>query len=224
LHDHFQVGECGRLRFAPQLSISLQGQTRRAGHPALRAMLTYPKGGAYANVASAQVALPGSEFLDQGNLNKTCTRPVLLEGKCPASTVYGEARAWTPLLDKPLEGPVYLVGGFGYKLPALVAELAGQIRVLLVGRVDTTKQHGIRNTFEVVPDAPVSKFLLEMKGGKKYSLIENSEDLCAKPQRASARLVAQDGLVEQLHPTIRTGCGGKKAKKAKGHRPHRHGG
>jgi hypothetical protein len=221
LHDRFQVGECGRLRFKPSLAISLKGQTTRAGHPAFEAVLTYPKTGAYANVAAAQVALPHSEFLDQGNLNKTCTRPVLLEGKCPATTVYGKAKAWTPLLDKPLEGPVYLVGGFGYELPALVAELNGQIRVLLVGKVDTTKQHGIRNTFEVVPDAPVSRFVLQMKGGKKYSLIENSENLCAKPQKVSARFTAQNGLVAQLHPTIKTGC---KKERKRGHRHHRRGG
>ena len=165
LTERFQVGGCQALGFKPKLAISLKGSTKHAGHPALKAVLTYPKGGAYANIASAQVTLPHSEFIDQGNLNKTCTRPVLLAGACPASSVYGKAKAWTPLLEKPLEGPVYLVGGFGYKLPALVAELDGQIRVLLVGKVDSGKNKGIRNTFEAVPDAPVEKFVLEMKGG-----------------------------------------------------------
>ena len=137
------------------------------------------RGGAYANIASAQVALPHSEFLDQGNLNKICTQAGPARRRLPeATSIYGKAKAWTPLLDKPLEGPVYLGGGFGYKLPALVAELNGQIRVLLVGKVDSGKNKGIRNTFEAVPDAPVSKFVLEMKGGKKYGLLENSENLC----------------------------------------------
>jgi hypothetical protein len=76
---------------------------------------------------------------------ETCTRPVLMVGNCPASSVYGKAKAWTPLLDKPLEGNVYLVGGYGYKLPALVADLNGQIRVTLIGRVDSGKNKGIRN-------------------------------------------------------------------------------
>jgi hypothetical protein len=43
---------------------------------------------------------------------------------------------------KATEGPAYLVGGFGYKLPALLAELDGQIRVLLVGKVDGGPNHG----------------------------------------------------------------------------------
>src|SRR6202012_3806912 len=156
------------------------------GHPALKAVLTYPKSGAYANVKRAQVNLPHSEFIEQNNLNKTCTKPVLLEGKCPAKSIYGKAKAWTPLLDKPLEGSVYLVGGYGYKLPALVAELNGQIRVLLVGKVDSGPNKGIRGTFEMVPDAPVEKFVLEMKGGKKYGLLENSENLC-KASKADRR-------------------------------------
>ena len=210
--NRFQASNCGALGFKPQLKLSLKGSTKHAGHPALRAVLTYPKG-SYANIARAQVNLPHSEFIDQGNLNKTCTKPVLLAGQCPASSIYGRVRAWTPLLEKPLEGPVYLVGGYGYKLPALVAELNGQIKVLLVGKVDSGKNHGIRNTFEAVPDAPVERFELNLKGGPKYSLLENSENLCAKPQRAIANFTAQNGMVSKYKPLIANECGKKKHKK-----------
>jgi hypothetical protein len=221
--NHFQAADCGALGFKPQLKISLSGATKRIGHPALKAVVTYPQQGAYANIARAQVNLPHSEFLDQGNLNRTCTKPVLLEGKCPASSIYGRAKAWTPLLEAPLEGPVYLVGGYGYKLPALVADLNGQIRVVLKGKVDSGPNKGIRNTFEAVPDAPVSRFVLEMKGGKKYGLLENSEDLCKKPQRAIANFTAQNGLVDQTKPLVANSCGKKKAKAKhhKGHKKHR---
>ncbi len=212
--SRFQVADCGALSFAPGLNIQLQGATGRLGHPALKAVVTAKPG--EANIGRAQVNLPHGEFLDQGNLNKTCTKPVLLEGKCPESSVYGKATAWTPLLDKPLEGNVYLVGGYGYKLPALVADLNGQIRVLLVGKVDSGPNKGIRNTFEVVPDAPVSKFVLEMKGGKKYGLLENSEDLCTAPaaqRRAVARFTGQNGKVHQFKPLVQNQCGkGKKTK------------
>jgi hypothetical protein len=209
LMQRFQVGGCQGLAFKPKLSIELKGSTKRTGHPALKATVTYPKGGEYANIARAQVNLPTSEFIDQGNLNKTCTRPVLVAGHCPATSIYGKAKAWTPLLEKPLEGPVYLVGGYGYKLPALVAELNGQIKFLLAGKVDTGPNHGIRNTFEAVPDAPVEKFVLEMKGGKKYSLLENSQNLCAKPQKGIARFIAQSGKVLSLTPTIANSCKNK---------------
>src|SRR6201986_5224651 len=142
-----------------------------------------------------------------GNLNNTCTKPVVQAGGCPKTTIYGKAKAWTPLLANPVEGPVYLVGGFGYKLPALVAELNGQIKVLLKGKVDSGPNRGIRNTFEAVPDAPVSRFVLEMKGGKKYSLLENSENLCSGPQRAIANFTGQNGKVYDTRPQIAVQCG-----------------
>jgi hypothetical protein len=210
LKNSFQVGECGRLAFKPKISISLKGGTKRAAHPALKATVTYPQTGEYANISRAQVSLPHSEFLDQSNIGKSCTRPVLAAQGCPAKSIYGKVKAWTPLLEKPLEGPVYLVGGYGYKLPALVAELNGQIRVLLVGKVDTDKQKGIRNTFEAVPDAPVQKFVLELKGGRKYGLLVNSENICKKKQEAGALFVAQNGRKLTLSPTIANSCKVKK--------------
>jgi hypothetical protein len=219
--SRFQVGNCGALAFKPKLKIQLKGATKRTGHPALKAVVTYPTGAGYANIARAQVNLPQGEFLDQGNLNKTCTKPVLLAGGCPAKSVYGKAKAWTPLLEKPLEGNVYLVGGYGYKLPALVAELNGQIRVLLVGKVDSGPNKGIRNTFEVVPDAPVSRFVLEMKGGPKYSLLENSENLCKAPKakrRAIVRFTAQNNKVRAFKPVVQNQCKKHGKSKPKGHK------
>jgi hypothetical protein len=218
LNQYFQASDCAALGFKPKLSLSLKGSTKRTGHPALKAVLTYPKGGAYANVRRAQVNLPHSEFIEQANLNKTCTKPVLLEGKCPKSTIYGKAKAWTPLLGEPLRGNIYLVGGFGFKLPALVADLNGQIRVLLAGKVDSGPNNGIRNTFEAVPDAPVEKFELTLKGGPRYSLLVNSENLCTKPQRAIARFTAQNGKVLQTKPTIANQCDKKQRGKGKAHR------
>ena len=215
LDQYFQAQNCAALKFRPKLTLALKGATRRAGHPALKATLTYPKSGAYANVARAQVGLPHSEFLDNGSINTVCTQPNLKAGTCPKKSIYGRAKAWSPLLDKPLEGPVYLGVGYGHKLPDLVADLDGQVRVLLNGRVSTTRQHGLKNTFEAVPDAPVSKFVLELKGGPKFGLIENSENLCLKAQKAAASFVAQNGLRLQSSVPIANGCGAKD--KSSGH-------
>ena len=91
--------------------------------------------------------------------------------------------------------------------------------MLRVGKVDSGKNKGIRNTFEVVPDAPVEKFELEMKGGKKYGLLENSENLCKAPKekrQAIVRFTAQNGKVEQSKPVVANQCG-KKSKSKKGH-------
>ena len=221
LTNPFQVGGCAGLAFKPKLAISLEGGTRRTGHPALRAVLTYPRKGAYANIARAQVTLPHSEFLDQSHIGAVCTRVQFSEGavpgeKCPPGSIYGYARAVTPLLDQPVEGPVYLRSS-DHQLPDLVAALNGQIDVALDGRVDSGRNGGIRNTFEVVPDAPVSKFTLTMKGGKK-GLLVNSEDICRRPRRARARLVAQSGRVLDLRPRVAAGCGAESKKHRKGHK------
>ena len=143
------------------------------------------------------------------------------EGQTPVksarpASIYGYARAETPLLEKPLEGPVYLRSNPAHKLPDLVAALNGQIDVALDGRIDTGKGGGIRNTFEVVPDAPVTKFELSMQGGSK-GLLENSENICSHPQKALAHFVAQNGKVDNFRPTIANSC---KARGYGGHKKH----
>jgi hypothetical protein len=223
LNNHFQVGECARLAFKPKVAVSLKGATKKNGLPALKATVSYPQGGAYANIARAQVSLPHSEFLEQGNIGQACTKVILAARACPAKSIYGKAKAWTPLLDKPLEGPVYLVGGYGYKLPAMVAELDGQIRVLLVGKIDTGSTNGIRNTFEAVPDAPVEKFTLELKGGKKYGLLINSENICKTKQVGQAFFKAQNGKTLTLKPVIANSCkGGSRKRKGDGRKNPKH--
>jgi hypothetical protein len=213
LLNRFQAEGCSKLGFRPTLKLSLSGATRRTGHPALKAVVTYPKKGAYANIARAQVSLPHAEFLDQENLTNVCTQVQLKSQSCPKSSIYGRAKAWSPLLDRPIEGNVYLGVGFGYKLPALVAELDGQIRVMLKGKIDTDAENGIRNTFEAVPDAPVSRFELRLKGGRKYGLLENSENLCRRPQKALTRFSAQNGIVDVANIPIANDCGVSKKKK-----------
>ena len=141
------------------------------------------------------------------------TRVQFAADQCPAASVYGHARAITPLLDRPLEGPVYLRSS-NHQLPDLVADLNGQIHVVLDGRIDSVNG-GIRSTFAAVPDAPVSKFVLEMQGGKK-GLLQNSTNLCAQANHATAKFDGQNGKVHDFNPVLANSCG-KKAKKAKRH-------
>jgi uncharacterized repeat protein (TIGR01451 family) len=208
LSNRFQVGGCGDLGFRPKLSLRLKGGTRRSDHPALTATVTYPKG-AYANIAKAAVALPHSEFLDQAHIGTTCTRVQFAASQCPAASVYGHARAMTPLLDQPLEGPVYLRSSDN-PLPDLVADLNGQIHIVLDGRIDSV-HGGIRTTFEAVPDAPVSKFVLTMRGGKK-GLLVNSRDICASTNRATTKFDAHNGRVADFKTVLKNSKCAKKSK------------
>jgi len=215
LSNRFQVGECASLAFKPSLKLSVSGPTHRSAHPRLKAVLTMPRGGA--NIARAQVTLPKTEILAQEHIRTICTRVQYNAGKgggaaCPPASVYGKAKAWSPLLDKPLQGPVFLRSSSN-KLPDLVASLDGQIHVDLVGRIDAVNAR-IRNTFEGVPDAPVSKFVLEMQGGKKGLLVNNTE-LCKTVPRATVAFDGQNGKIADSSPVMRADCG-KKAKKRSG--------
>jgi hypothetical protein len=206
--DRYQLSGCGSLRFKPGLSLKLSGGTKRSAHPALRAVLTYPKGN-YANVAKAAVALPHSEFLDQAHIRTICTRVQFAANTCPKGSIYGKARATSPLLDNPVEGPVYLRSSSN-PLPDLVLALHGQIDAVAVGRLDS-HNGGIRTSFETVPDVPLSKVVLEMRGGKK-GLLVNSRNLCKNTNRATARFSAQNGKSYDFRPVLKDSCKGKKPK------------
>jgi hypothetical protein len=203
--NRFQVGDCAALGFKPKLNLRLFGGTKRGAHPRLKATLTAREGDA--NIAGASVALPHSAFLDQAHIRTICTRVQFAAKACPAGAIYGHAEALTPLLDDPLSGPVYLRSSSN-PLPDLVVTLRGPdrqpIEVVLAGRIDSVNG-GIRNTFDVVPDQPVSKFVLSMQGGKK-GLLVNSRDICKSTSRATAKFSGQNGKKATLRPKMQNAC------------------
>jgi hypothetical protein len=209
--DDFQATGCDALKFRPKLKIRLFGATRRAKNPKLRAVLTARPGDA--NIARASVGLPHALFLDQASLATICTRVQFAAHECPKKSIYGRARAFTPLLGQPLEGPVYLRSS-NNPLPDMVAHLEGQVDIDLVGRIDSFRG-GIRTTFGRVPDVPVEKFVMTLPGGK-HGLLVNSTNLCAKPVRAVIRFKAQNGKKRNpKHSRLRTPC---KKKHKPGHK------
>jgi hypothetical protein len=201
--SRFQASACGELGFKPKLALKMSGKTSRGAFPRLRATLTMPSHGA--NIRRAQVALPRSEFLEQGHIGTVCTRVQFAARACPAASVYGHARAITPLLDKPLAGRVYLRSS-NHELPDLVVDLQGQIHLVLAARIDSVKG-GIRTTFNAVPDAPVRKFILTMKGGKR-GLLVNSRNLCDGAGLATARFGGQNGKARDFRSRLRVDCAG----------------
>jgi hypothetical protein len=212
----FQVGGCSSLAFKPSLAIRLKGGTTRGAHPALTASLSFPAG-QNANVKTAQVSLPHSEFLDQAHIGTVCTRVQFAANACPAKSIYGKASATSPLLGAPLSGPVYLRSS-SHELPDLVVALHGQVDVTLDGRIDSING-GIRTTFEDVPDAPVSKFTLQMQGGKK-GLLVNSTNLCRHPKanKAISLMEGQNGKVYDTEPLLTNSCKKPKAKNKRHHK------
>ena len=204
----FKATGCKKLKFHPRLNLRLFGATHRAQHPRLRAVLKARPGDA--NIAVASVALPHALFLNQASLAKICTRPQFAAHECPTKSVYGHAKAFSPLIGKPLEGPVYLRSSDN-PLPDLVARLKGQVEIVLDGKIDSFKG-GIRTTFQHVPDLPVSKFVMTLPGGKR-GLLSASTNLCAKPVKGIIRFKGQNGRKVHRHPTLRTPCKGSHGKR-----------
>jgi hypothetical protein len=218
----YQAADCAALPFAPKLGLRLKGGTRRGAHPAFSARLAM-NGIGEAGIARAEVTLPKSEFIENAHFNTICTKVQFKAGagngtSCPAGSVYGKARAVTPILGEALTGPVFLRSS-EHQLPDLVVALHNsQVDFDLVGHVDSVKGR-LRNTFEAAPDAPVSSFVLEMKGGSK-GLFVNSTNLCRGTHKAEANFTGQNGKSYDTKPALKVNCAGK-AKKGKGKAKHK---
>jgi hypothetical protein len=207
----FQVGNCTDLAYDPKLDLHLSGGVNRRGHPAIRAVLTQKPG--EANSQAVGVTLPPGELLDNSHIGTSCTRPAFAAHNCPKGSVLGTTEAFSPLLDQPLKGTVYLRAS-NHRLPDLAIDLEGQFQIELVGRVDSV--HGrLRVRFESLPDAPVSKVVFDMAGGAK-GLLQNSKSLCGKPKSAKARMTGQNGLVVNRRIPLDVSCGSRGKRKRHG--------
>ncbi len=188
----FQASACDRLEFRPKLFTRLYGgrkSTQRAKNPKFRAVLVARQGDA--NIRRAALTLSRALILEQSHIRTVCTRPRLAAGSCPRGAIYGHARAKSPLLDKPLVGPVYLVPGSTKSgLPDLLADLRGQVNIRLRGVISASKAR-LKTVFPMVPDVPVSKFVLTMKGGKR-GLLTNTRNLCQRPVFSYLNLKGQN--------------------------------
>ncbi|HSR93738.1 MAG TPA: hypothetical protein VLK56_02640 [Solirubrobacterales bacterium] len=211
LSTRYQAANCLNLGFKPKLALKLKGGTKRGGHPGLIADYTPRKGDA--NVKGLVVRLPRSAFLDQAHIRTICTRVQFAAKACPKGAQYGYIKAWTPLLETPLEGPVYLRSS-NHKLPDLVFDLHGLVDVEVDTRIDSA-QGGIRATLEDAPDAPLSKVVLKMQGAKK-GLIVNSRNLCGAVSKADVEFTGHNGKRFESKPVMQADCGG--GRKHKRHR------
>jgi hypothetical protein len=220
----YQVGDCARLRLTPKLRLRVSGrrQMRTGGHPALHARLTQPSG--QANIARAKVTLPKSLVLDPTNANNAgllCSYEQGLAADCPASSIIGYARAVSPLLKRPLAGPVYFVqgkrrdprtGNLIRTLPSILATLEGEIAVTLRGKTSATAK-GLTTTFPVIPDAAVSSFAIDLKGGKRKGILTvtktaqgANQTLCRKPQTATTAYTGHNNRRASTRTRLKTPC------------------
>lgn len=230
--SRFQVGDCASLAFEPKLALRLSGKRQRStgGHPGLRAVLTQAPG--QANIEAVKVKLPSSIALDPKNANGLCKYDEGLKVKggavgCPASSVIGQATAYTPVLNKPLTGKVYFVerkqrsrqGHLISKLPSLLVALRGEVAIDLRANSDVIDGRLV-NTFSTVPDAPVSKFDMRLKGGDGGILTVTRSrarkfDVCRGSHIAAVEADGQNGKHADFGVRMTSPCAaGRQAKRA----------
>jgi hypothetical protein len=199
----YQATGCDTLPFAPKLRFVIRGETKKDGHPTLDAILTQADG--EANILKSVVVLPDvirPEVLALQRPGGLCQEAQALTRTCPSTSQVGVATATTPLLPEPLSGPVYIVQHSGNPLPKLVIFLDGRVSIKLEAQ---NGFQGLRivNTFDGLPDLPVSSFELTISGGKN-GILKNFSDLCAKDNTGDATFTAHSGKTYTDHPLIET--------------------
>jgi hypothetical protein len=233
LSTPLQAGGCSKLRFKPKLKLALTGrkQTKTGKHPGLKATATQRSG--EAGIQKVEVRLPKSLALDPSNAQALCeftdgTKDDL-ENHCPKGSIVGRAKAVSPLLKGPLAGNVYFVkniridpktGNQIRTLPMIIVALRGEIDINLKGVSSTTKDGKLVNTFDNVPDAPVSSFNLNINGGNTGILAvtrtRNAKiNLCAGRHTAEADIDGHNSRRNDLNITMKTPCSKRQTKAAK---------
>jgi hypothetical protein len=207
----FQVGNCRSLAFSPRLSLFVgsQGHTGRGVSTPFRAVLRQKPG--QSNLRSVKVVLPQSLAALLNVVNHACTLTEYENGRCEDSRA-GTAVAHTPLLKDPLTGGAYFVRHPGRPLPDLMVRLRGDIAIDLIGRVTIPGGTRLATSFDSIPDAPVSKFTLNIVSGRQGPL-GVSRNLCSRRGRRARALVqmrGQNGKALTRHPRLHIrGCGSR---------------
>jgi hypothetical protein len=206
----FQAANCATLAFAPKFKAETKSKTSRVNGAGLTVHLTYPKApfGSQANIAYTKVALPKQLPSRLTTLQKACLAAQFEKNPagCPPASVVGHAKAITPLLPVPLEGPAYFVSNGSAKFPSLIVVLQGYgITVDLIG--ETLIKNGVTtSTFATIPDAPVSTFELTLPQGP-FSALGALTNLCKQDLKMPTIFKAQNGIeLKQDNQIVVTGC------------------
>jgi hypothetical protein len=219
--QRLQVGDCQALPLRPRFSMRLIGrrQMREGRHPGLRTVLT--QGPGQANMKKVTVKLPLSLALDPENAQSDalCEFEAGQRVDCPPSSIIGNAVAHTPVLNRPLEGPVYFVknvrvhprtGRLIRTLPTLLITLRGEVAINVRANSDVIDDKLV-STFHTVPDAPVSRFILNLKGGPKGILVA-TRNICGQPKNhvTDMEIDGQNGKRADQAVRMRTPCAKKR--------------
>jgi hypothetical protein len=207
----FEAADCSSLQFKPDLTVSTSAKTSRADGASLTAKLTVAGAlGTQANISKVKVELPKALPSRLKTLQKACTAEQFDANPagCPAASIIGHAKAITPILPVPLEGPAYFVSHGGEAFPDLEIVLQGYgFTIDLTATTFISKAGVTSSTFKTVPDQPVTSFELTLPEGP-YSALTALGNLCtAKNLTMPTELTGQNGAqITQSTKIAVTGC------------------
>jgi hypothetical protein len=218
LTSSYQASDCATLAFEPAFAVATSGKTSRRDGASLTAKLTYPADGIGrdANIKSVKVDLPVQLPARLTTLQKACADAQFEANPagCPAASVVGHARAITPILPVPLEGPAYFVSHGGQEFPELVIVLQGYgVTVYLRGETFIGETGITSSTFATIPDVPVGSFELVLPQGP-YSALAAHGYLCPrtitvyKQVHGRTRALHKDVAANLVMPTTFIGQNG----------------
>jgi hypothetical protein len=201
---------CDKEPFAPRVSGSVggAGQTKRGVSPTLINVVSTNVGDA--NPSRVRVILPPSIAANLGQVSRQCVAEIFNAGGCPPEARVGSATATSPLLPRPLTGPVIFTSNAATGEPALAVQFGAPVPLTLIGAV-LLAPNALTTTFDGIPDLPLSRFALTLDGGggKNTGQLVNLADLCRAdtPLTLRAELLAHSGKTAgvsgQLEPA---GC------------------
>lgn len=203
-----QLSNCQALPFRPKIALKFGNKTqmKKDRHPRVTATVTQFE--SEAGIKSTQVALPKQVALEAENAQALCEKAEAARDACPKGSIVGSATAETTILNRRLFAPVYFVKGTRITaagkevatLPTLYVPLEGEgVRVNLRA-VTSVSRNRLVTTFPSIPDQPITKFVLNIDGGKN-GIIAATTNLCKAKEKSSARFVGWNG---KKAPTRRT--------------------
>jgi len=196
---------CDKLPFAPEVSLSASGDLAKRGRPALKVAVTQAAGQASAKTVTVKLpAAVTSELLHTDR--KSCSIEAHAAGTCPAASKIGTATAETAILAQPLTGDVTLLATTS-GLPGLSITLQ-PLGITVIGQI-TLDQGRVVNTFDNLPDTPLSNFELNLNGGKA-GILANTVDLCGgAPALADGTFLGHNGGTATASSALKpVGCKG----------------
>jgi hypothetical protein len=218
--SYFQVANCAALGFKPKFAASTTSKASKKYGASLDVKLSLPKVpfNSQANIAKIKVDLPKQLPTRLTTLHEACPAAVFAASpaNCPKHSVVGEAIAVTPILPVPLKGSAYLVSHGGEAFPNLVLLLQGYGITIDVTGATNIKKGITSETFNTVPDAPLSSVEMKLPQGE-FSLLAAYGNLCT-PKTLPMPTAFQGQNGAEIHETTNitvTGCPKHKAAKTK---------